>query len=101
MSAPDATRWASAQSTMAGPSCGTSGIAGVTSVLAVVLPAFFVDGRGHSLDQALGHPVLAPVRDHPAQLGLELGRAVARAAPVEMDPDLLTPLLRELAVEVV
>ena len=101
-SAPDATRWARTQSTMAG-TAGASGegTAGESSALTVVLPAFLVEGRGHPLDQALGHPVLAPVGDDPAQLGLELGRSAAGAAVVQMDPDLLAPHLGELAVEVV
>src|SRR5258708_3060139 len=61
MRAPTATRWARAQSTMAGASTTASETAGETSVLAVVLPAFFVDGLGHAADQAVGHPVLAAV----------------------------------------
>src|SRR6516165_5246130 len=101
MRAPDATRCASAQSIMAGPPTATSGITGVRSVLAVVLPAFFVEGLRHPLDQALRHAVLALVGDDLAQLGLELGGPVARAAPVEVDADLFATRLGELAVEIV
>src|SRR6516165_7848351 len=86
---------------MTGPPGSASASVGVRSVLAVVLAAFFVDGRSHPLDQALGDPVLAAVRDHPAKLGLELGRAVARPAPVEMDADLLAAYLGQLAVKIV
>src|ERR1700722_13165834 len=107
MRAPVATRWARAQSTMAGASTTASRTAGETSVpavksvLAVVLPAFFVDGLGHAADEAVGHPVLAAVGDDPAQLGLEVRGATAGRAPVEGDADLLAPLHRELAVEIV
>src|SRR5580693_9186864 len=85
MSAPAATRSASAQSTMAGAADdgGDGGVVddaevkavesvGVRSVPGVVLLAFFADRRGDALDQALGHAVLAPVRDDPAQVLLEL-----------------------------
>ncbi len=51
--------------------------------------------------KALGHPVLAPVGDDPAQLRLEFGRTATGPAVVEVDADLLAPLLGELAVEIV
>src|ERR1700722_15874096 len=101
MREPVATRWARAQSTMARASGTTPAPAGERSVLAVVLPAFFVDGLGHTADEAVGHPVLAAVGDDPAQLGFEVRRAVAGRAPVEVDADLFAPLHRELAVEIV
>src|SRR6202142_912821 len=100
MRAPAATRWAKAQSTMAGPSATASGAAGERSVLAVVLLAFFVDGLGHAADQAVRHPVLAPVGDDLAQLGFEAGGAAAGPTPVEVHPDLRAPFLRQLAVEI-
>src|SRR6516165_4961573 len=102
MSAPAATRFASAQSTIpgpAGPGSGTAGT-GVMSVPGVVLPTFLFDGLGHPADQAFGHAVLAPVGDHLAQLRLELGRAPAGSAVVEVDPDLLPADLRQLAIEI-
>src|ERR1700722_6654516 len=114
MRAPVATLWASAQSTMAGPSATPSGAAGERSVLpaeesalaersvlAVVLLAFFVDGLGHAADEAVRHPVLAAVGDDLAQLGFEFGGAAAGPTPVEVDPDLRAPLLRQFAVEIV
>src|SRR5271165_2022147 len=113
MRAPVATLWARAQSTMAGPPATASGTAGERSVLAeesalsersvlaVVLLAFFVDGLGHSADEAVGYTVLAAVGDDLAQLRLEAGGAAAGPAPVEVHPDLRAPLLRQLAVEIV
>src|SRR5271170_2300281 len=98
MRAPVATLWARAQSTMAGPSAPASGVPGERSVLAeesalaersvlaVVLLAFFVDGLGHAADEAVGHPVLAPVGDDLAQLGFEVGGSTAGPTPVEVDP---------------
>src|ERR1700677_3275294 len=100
MRAAAATLWARAQSTMAGPSATASGAAGERSVFAVVLLAFFVDGFGHTADEAVGHPVLAPVGDDLAPLGFEAGGATAGPTPVEVDPDLRAPFLRQLAVEV-
>jgi hypothetical protein len=50
--------------------------------------AFLVDGLGDAADQALGHVVLAPVGDDLAQLGLELGRAAAGSAEVQVLGDL-------------
>src|ERR1700722_2059340 len=101
MRAPAATRWASAQSTMAGPSATAPGAAGERSVLAVVLLAFFVDGLGHAADEAVRYAVLAPVGNDLAQLGFEAGGAAAGPAPVEVDPDFRAPFLRQLAVEIV
>ena len=87
---------------MAGTAGGSgTGTAGESSELVVVLSTFLVDGRSHPLHQTLGHVVLAAVGDDPAQLGLELGRAAAGPAVVEMDPDLLAPLVGQLAVEIV
>src|ERR1700722_9037535 len=101
MRAPAATRWARAQSTMAGTSATSSGAADERSVLAVVLLTFFVDRLGHPPDEAVRHTVLAAVGDDLAQLGFEAGRTAARPAPVEMDPDFGAALLRQLAVQVV
>src|SRR6185437_11062297 len=109
MSPPAATRSARAQSTMAGPAGGddvddvdTNEVesVGVRSVPGVVLLAFFVDRRGDPVDQCLGHTVLAPVRDHPAQVLLELCGAAARTAPVEVDTDRLSPGIGQLPVEI-
>src|SRR6516165_3175125 len=95
ISARAATRVANPQSTMPGPAW-----TGVRSVPAVVLPAFGFNRLGHPLNEAVGHPVLAPVGDHLAQFRFELGRAPAGAAIVEVDPDLLPALLCQLAVEI-
>src|ERR1700689_2190708 len=86
---------------MAGPSTTASGAAGERSVLAVVLLAFFVDGLGHAADEAVRHPVLAPVGDDLAQLGFEARGAAAGPPPVEVDSHLRAAFLGQLAVEIV
>src|SRR5580700_7809120 len=107
MRAPAATFLARSQST--NPEPGGNSASGataaadstVTSVLAVVLAALFVDGFGDSLNQGLGHSILATTGDDHTQFGFELDGAATWPAVVEMLGDLAPTFVGQLPVQVV